>query len=58
MSPSIELRIMDMPQVLASMRREIAKMLRDEAEGEPDFVERKLREIAARFESGLPKETT
>ncbi len=50
---TIKLSIEDMPKVLAGIRREIANMLRAEAEGEPEFVASKLREIAARFESGM-----
>lgn len=44
--------VRNMPEVLWEMRRQLAQILRDEAEGEDPRVARKLREIAALFEVG------
>jgi hypothetical protein len=50
----VELRISDMPEVLAAMRREIATLLRDEAESEADpRIARRLCALADTFEVGV-----
>jgi hypothetical protein len=51
----IEVRIADMPEVLAGLRHEMARMLRARAEGEPATVRAALEEVAAAFEAGQPQ---
>lgn len=48
----VELKLTEWPEALWAIRRELACLLRDEAEGEPKVVADKLRAIAAEFESG------
>lgn len=56
MALSVSLRVEDMPEVLASMRYEMARILRDVANGEDGRTARRLREVAAAFESGQKPE--
>jgi hypothetical protein len=49
---SIEVRLADMPEVLAGLRHEMAEILRECAEGETAQVRDKLLEAAAAFEAG------
>lgn len=53
----MEVRIVDLPDVLAMLRAELAKLLREEAEtqGVPHTA-RTLRELAAIFESGVSRQ--
>ena len=52
----IQLSLRDMPEVLAGMRVELAKVLREEAGEETDpRTARRLREIADYFEAGLSR---
>ena len=45
--------VRNMPDLIFEVRKEMAKVLRDEAETEADpRIGRRLREIAARFEAG------
>jgi hypothetical protein len=39
-------------ELVAGVRREFARVLHDEAEGEPEVVAKKLRAVAAAFECG------
>lgn len=51
--PRLVLDIRGMPEVLADVQLYVAKVLREEADKESDpRVQRKLREIAARVETG------
>jgi hypothetical protein len=57
---SATISVKDMPGVLADMRREMARLLRDEALDQEDnvvgwAVARSLRAVAAAFESGLSR---
>lgn len=47
------MRIADMPEVLAGMRAEIARLMREAAQDEEPRVAARLCEVAASFESGL-----
>ncbi len=47
--------ITDMPEAIAALRREMAKMLRDRADKGPASPE-ELREMAAAFEAGQPED--
>jgi hypothetical protein len=50
---TIEIRIADMPEVIFALRRELAKVLKREAEAETDpTVARRLYETADKFEIG------
>lgn len=49
--------IRDMPDVLWEMRRELARVLRDEADAEADpRVARRLHDVADAFEAGARRE--
>ena len=50
---TIRVNLGDMPAIVWRLRQAMADVLRAEAEGEPEFTARKLREIAARFEAGI-----
>lgn len=55
---TVTLRLEDMPEVLANLRREMAMLLRAEADAQPDDVvgwatARSLRAVADAFEAGL-----
>lgn len=53
MKGRLEIDIRGMPEVLADLHRYLGKVLREEADAESDpRVQRKLREIAARVETG------
>lgn len=52
-APTITLRVADMPEMLWDMAHALADLLRKSAEGEPEFVRRKLYEVAGRFEAGI-----
>lgn len=52
-TPTITLRVADMPELLWDMAHALADLLRETAEGEPEFVRRKLYEVADRFEAGI-----
>lgn len=47
-----EISITDMPEVIWELRRQMASILREEAEGERPDVAKKLRAIADDFEVG------
>jgi hypothetical protein len=50
---TIEVRIADMPEVIFALRRELAKVLKREAEAETNpLVARRLYETAEQFEIG------
>ena len=56
MKQTIQLTVREMPAVLAEMRVELAKVLREEAGEEHDLrTARRLREIADYFEAGLSR---
>lgn len=44
--------VKNVPEIVFELRREMAKILRDEAEGEHPLVAKKLREVADVFEVG------
>lgn len=47
------LSVSGMPEVIAHLRREMARVLRDEAQGEPAIVRAFAERVAAIFETGL-----
>lgn len=49
----ITIHIQDMPEVLAAMRLEAARVIRKAAEDEAPLVAIRLRAIAAQFETGV-----
>lgn len=55
-SNNLTIRVSDMPEVLWELRRMLAQLLRDEADGEPEIVAKKLRGLAARFEAAVNEE--
>lgn len=46
------IEVSGMPEVLAAMRREFARLVEQAAVGEEPAVARRLREVAAAFECG------
>jgi hypothetical protein len=48
----LTVRLADFPAVVWGLTHQLAEILREEAEGEPEFVARRLRGIAASFEAG------
>lgn len=56
MREALAISITDIPEALAGMRRELAKLLREVAGGEAPAVARRLREVAAAFEAGARPE--
>jgi hypothetical protein len=50
------LSVTGMPELLAHLRTDLAKLLREVADDEPPEVARRLREIADLFETGLSEE--
>lgn len=52
-SAKITLEISGLPEVIQALRRQLAQILRNEADGEPDHVARKLNRIADDFETGI-----
>lgn len=49
----VVLRVEGMPELMANLRHQMAEILRDEAEGEPEFVRVRLLHAAAVFETGI-----
>lgn len=49
----LTLDISSMPELIWSLRRELADLIRAEAEGEPAFVAARLLRIADMFEAGM-----
>jgi len=49
----ITIHLADMPEVLAAMRAEAARVIRKQAEDEHPLVAIRLRAIAAQFEAGV-----
>lgn len=49
---NIVVDVMKAPELIAGLRKEMADMLREEADGEPQIVKRKLEALAAAFEVG------
>lgn len=52
----ISLDLLNCPRLIADLRREMANLLRREADGEPEFVRRKLFRCAEAFESGITED--
>lgn len=48
----VRLSVEKMPEVIFALRKEMACILRAEADGEPEIVAAKLRALAAAFECG------
>jgi hypothetical protein len=53
---SVKLAVTGMPELMARLRSDLARILRDLADDEPPEVARRLREIADLFETGLSEE--
>jgi hypothetical protein len=53
---SVNLSVSNMPELIASLRRELADILREAARGEPPATAARLRKIADLYETGLREE--
>jgi hypothetical protein len=51
--PTATISVTDMPQVIAGMRCELSRLLREVASDEEPRVAERLMEIAAAFEAGI-----
>lgn len=51
--PTISIRLEDSPKLVFGLSQSLADLLREEAEGEPEFVRKKLESVAAKFEAGI-----
>lgn len=52
--PTMSLKCDVTPEVTWQLTRALANLLRREAEGEPEFLRRRIEEIAAKFEAAIP----
>jgi hypothetical protein len=54
----VTLDILNLPELIATLRCEMAARLRSLADGEPEFVRRKFNDAAALFEIGATTDPT
>lgn len=52
--PTLRLKFDVTPEVTWQLARALSNLLRREADGEPEFLRRRLEEIAAKFEAAIP----